>query len=481
VVITKCPIACLTIDILSDDVLLYIFNLYRPALKYFVGSWALNNFVPDMDTWQWRTLADVCQRWRHIIFAWPSQLDVRVECKSVTDIVKVMNAWPTLPIGIWSKLDDKVPDGDEIIAGLKHRDRLAAIKLSGLTKSQLERCTTLMQESFPILRTLALRCHAEIPPVLTDAFLGGSAPCLRRLHLVHVPFPSLPSLLSTASNLVDLHLEDIPSTGYISPDMMATCLSMLPKLNCVRIIFQSQRSFPSLRNRCPPPAARVVLPALIVFEFKGLSEYSEDLMARINAPHLNHLSLEYFYQPILDIPQVLHFIHHTKRLKRPNSAHIDFYENSLSFWVRSSRSAGCGRSSLVIQCTGVDKQISLLEQICTQCSPVLSDVEELDLLETSSLIFWPQLDEQIDARLLEALRVFDAVEEIIIDGDELLMEVAYALDTVTPERAAEVLPMLQTIFGRSKHGMPEVNDAMRQFLNARWETDHPVDMEWVNI
>jgi hypothetical protein len=160
VIITKCLIARLTIHILSDDVLLYIFNLYRPALKYCIGSWAFNNLVRD-ETWQWRTLADICQRWRHIIFAWPNQLDVRVECKSVTDIVKVINAWPTLPISIWSKLDDTDPDGNEIIAGLKHRDRLAAVELSGLTKSQLERCAALMQESFPILRTLSLHCHAE--------------------------------------------------------------------------------------------------------------------------------------------------------------------------------------------------------------------------------------------------------------------------------------------------------------------------------
>ena len=59
------------------------------------------------------------------------------------------------------------------------------------------------------------------------------------------------------------------------------------------------------------------------------------------------------------------------------------------------------------------------------------------------------------------------------------MDVAYALDTVTPERAAEVLPMLQTILGVSKYGMPEMIDAMSQFLNARWETDHPVEVEWV--
>ena len=110
-----------------------------------------------------------------------------------------MDVWPTLPITIWSKLDDdKISDGDEVIAGLKYHDRIAGIKLSGLTGPQLERCAVFMQESFPVLRTLSLQCHVEIPPVLTDAFLGGSAPSLRRLKLSHVSFPSLPSLLLTA-------------------------------------------------------------------------------------------------------------------------------------------------------------------------------------------------------------------------------------------------------------------------------------------
>jgi hypothetical protein len=216
-----------------------------------------------------------------------------------------------------------------------------------------------------------------------------------------------------------------------------------------------------------------------MFRFKGVSEYSEDLMARISAPLLNHLSLDFFYQPIFDIPQVPQFIHHTKQLKRPIHAEAQFYEDTFSFWVRPPEWVSCGVSSLLIQCTGLDKQISLFEQICTQCSPVLSDVEALDLI-VSSVNLWHRLDEQASARFLEGLHVFDALETLYIEGDELLWAVADALGTVTPERAAEVLPMLQTISGRSKRGIPEVIDTMSRFLDARWETDHPVEVEWVD-
>jgi hypothetical protein len=218
-----------------------------------------------------------------------------------------------------------------------------------------------------------------------------------------------------------------------------------------------------------------------MFRFKGVSEYSEDLMARISAPLLNHLSLDFFYQPIFDIPQVPQFIHHTKQLKRPIHAEAQFYEDTFSFWVRPPEWVSCGVSSLLIQCTGLDKQISLFEQICTQCSHVIS-VGVLELLfHSAGPWHYILVGQQSSARLLEALHLFDVVETLFIDGDELLITVANALGNVTPERAAEVLPMLHTIEGRNKWGIPAVIEAISPFLDARWETDHPVDMEWVNI
>jgi hypothetical protein len=475
---TKCRIGRLTNDVLSDDVLLYIFHLYQPASDYYILLWAYG--VKD-GTWPWRTLAHVCQRWRRIIFAWPNQLGVWVECKSGTDVAKVLDVWPTLPITIW--LDHKISDGDEIIAGLKYHDRIAGINLSGLTGPQLERCAVLMQKSFPILRTLSLQCHAEIPPVLTDAFLGGSAPRLRKLNLCHIPCLSLSGFLLTARDLVKLHLDHIPSTGYFSPDTMATCMSMLPKLKYVAIVFHSQKSFPNLTNICPPPAACAFLPALVRFEFKGVIQYSEDLMARINAPRLNRLSIEFFYQPIFDLPQLPQFIRYTERLNQPIHAEADFGEATFSLLLRSYESVGGGVSQaiLTIQCTGSDKQISLFEQICTQCSHVIS-VGVLELLfHSAGPWHYILVGQQSSARLLEALHLFDVVETLFIDGDELLITVANALGNVTPERAAEVLPMLHTIEGRNKWGIPAVIEAISPFLDARWETDHPVDMEWVNI
>ena len=218
---------------------MYSFSIHEHEI------WPPQNAVPK-DTWPWRALAHVCQRWRRIIFAWPNQLGVQVECMSGTGMAKVLNVWPTLPLSISLELDDKNLDGGDLISGLTHRDRLVGIKFWGLSKSQLERCAIMMQGSFPNLRTLVLTRRAGVPPVITDPFLGGSVPRLRQLRLCHVPFPTLPDLLLSASDLVDLHLDQIPSTGYISSDMMATCMSLLPRLQSVFIIFQSQELFPDL-------------------------------------------------------------------------------------------------------------------------------------------------------------------------------------------------------------------------------------------
>jgi len=216
--------------------------------------------------------------------------------------VKALDVWPALPITIDSLLNfEGMPnyeDGDSTISVLEHRDRIFGINLSGLTGLQLKTCVTLMQEPFPILRTLSLRCDADKPPVISDMFLGGSPPHLQKFKLWQVPFPTLPNFLLSTRGLVELDLQEIPSTGYISPDVMVTSLAMLTGLRSVSISFRSRSSFPkNPTSQCPPPPTRAILPALTAFMFGGVSEYLEDLMARIDAPLLDDLDLQFFYRP----------------------------------------------------------------------------------------------------------------------------------------------------------------------------------------
>jgi len=134
---------------------------------------------------------------------------------------------------------------DNVLAALGHGDRVSHIRLSNIRGSLLKRLAAVMQEPFPALTCLELTtCYK--PPVLPDSFLGGSSPRFSR-----VPFPALPKLLLSASDLVILSLTDIPHSGYIYPEAMVTGLSALTKPKHLHLSFRSPgpRSPPNEESR----------------------------------------------------------------------------------------------------------------------------------------------------------------------------------------------------------------------------------------
>jgi hypothetical protein len=148
-------------------------------------------------------------------------------------------------------------------------------------------------------------------PVLPQSFLGAicaKAPRLRYVDLEGIPFPAVWKLLSSAHNLVSLKLWDIPHSGYISPEEMATCLSAMTNLHTFHLGFSSPRSRPNRANRRLPPLKRVNLPALTLLTFKGISAYLEDFVSWINAPVLHDIDISFFNQLTFDIPQLPLFI-----------------------------------------------------------------------------------------------------------------------------------------------------------------------------
>ncbi|KAN0137535.1 hypothetical protein V8E53_004586 [Lactarius tabidus] len=110
-------------------------------------------------------------------------------------------------------------DEDNVIAALKHFDRVCGVRLA-LTSSQLGRITAVMKEPFPVLTHLWIRYASkggDGPALgrLPAEFLGKYAPCLREFVLDGIPYLALPKLLLSASDLIKLRLCDIPPAGYI--------------------------------------------------------------------------------------------------------------------------------------------------------------------------------------------------------------------------------------------------------------------------
>jgi len=466
----RCHVGHSAIDVLSDDVLICIFNLYRQDLEFHSYS--------DSESWsryQWRALAHVCQRWRHIIFAWPNHLDIRIKCGSRTAAAKALDVWPALPIGIRSMLKDDDPDGD-IIAALEHRERIAEVDLSGLLGPQLESCVALMQGNFPMLRILSLGCDAGTTTlVIPDTFLGGCAPRLRNVNLCYVPFPTLPKLLLSVSHLVELHLEELPTTGYISPEAMATCLAVSTRLQSVTISSPFWRSFPQIQtNQLPPSMSRAVLPSLTNFSFGGVSgEYLDDLMARIHLPRLNDLYLRFFPLPTFGVRKLPQIVHRIETFMPPFQAIVCFYVDSTNIYFFPP---GRGRLGLQFQCTESDNQLSWLTRTHPQLLPLLSQINDLEIR-----VFNHDAQDDQDCTLwLEFLRPFSALKTLCFWEQNSLKHIARVLGGLTDERAADVLPLLDTIvwFDNWDPVWDQVKSwllpLVQPFVDARQLLGHPV-------
>jgi hypothetical protein len=272
-----------TINTLPDDALLEVFHRYREDQLYFV-------------TWWWETLAHVCRRWRRIVFASPGHLHLLLACNGNTPTTTTPRIWPPFPIAItcfpWHA---KAKKGIEnVIVALKCHDRVSEITLDGIEGPVLERFAAVMQEPYPALTYIRLSSISSpelTTLVLPDTFLGGSAPHMRSFALLGIPFPAFPQLVLSANHLHSLRLWDIPDTGYISPENMATCLAALPYLEALSIGFLTYRS--GLVQKNPPPQTRVLLPSLTYFAFRGHGEYLEDLRAQVDIPSVNEVEILY--------------------------------------------------------------------------------------------------------------------------------------------------------------------------------------------
>ena len=308
---------------LPDNVLLEIFYFFKEE-----------NDRPYL-VWIWDLLVHVCRGWRQVIFGSPLRLDLRILCTPRTPAGKALSIWPTLPIVInirhnGGPYHGNLPSGseDNIVAALEHSDRVQQIWIhtSGLWS---EKIVTEMQGTFPLLTELLIWSESGNGPVLPAEFL---APRLQRIYLDGIPFPALPTLLLSTGDLVTLKLEDIPPSGYISPEAIVVGLAALPRLKDFTIRFQWDTPRP---DRIPPhPITRILLPALTQFALKGASEYIEDLVSRIDAPQLNKISTYYLNQ-LSDAPvtQLRMFVDRSvgPRLTQLRNAVLTFYDNLVSF------------------------------------------------------------------------------------------------------------------------------------------------------
>jgi F-box-like len=460
---------------IPDDVLLEIFDQVRVSRPNHI--WESN----------WTKLVHVCRRWRFVIFESPLRLKLEITCTPKTPVRKLLDLWPTFPLVVQTRFssEDKI---DNLIAALEHRDRVQHIHFEAyhLPSNFRERIATVMQEPFPELISLHLEPYCGVLP-LPNTFLNGSAPRLQHLELWEISFPSLPRLLLTTRDLTSLRLSNIPNSGYIPPETMATSLSVLLRLEYLTIEFQSPTPQPKRRNRPVPPQTRSVLPALTGLHFKGVSEYLEVLVARIDAPLLrfDRIRIIFFNQLVFDIPQTIRFFDHLDSFGTSSlTLRIDglsfgsfgavFFPSDMPPYENARvMDQSC---SWHIMCEPLDWQVFSMAQICSQILSFRSSVESL-VIE----YYWseePEID--IDPTVwFQLFQSFPSVQNLQI-STLLELSIAAALEGLIVEPATEVFPSLHSLsivvgLGRL-HPKPAeaVPRGIQSFVAARQHSGRPV-------
>jgi len=381
-----------------------------------------------------------------------------------------LGIWPAIPIIInygspWQSI--RPNDEDNVVAALEHPDRVCFLLLSA-TGSQWEKLAKVMQEPFPMLTRLYIYSNIGSSPVLPGGFLGGSAPCLQEVTLSGISYPTLPTLLLSASDLVVLRLHRIPPPGYISPEEMVASLAAFPRLKQFIIEFQSATSRPD--PICPPPVTRTVLPALTHFHFQGAGEYLEDLVGRIDGPRLIEITTIYFNQVVdSQIAQLPKFIDRSvgPKLNLLKHARVTFHRDRITFGMGhhyrpSLESLNCAPATTIIRCEGNNWQVPQIAQVLSHFSAILSNVVHLELDAV------PQFEGKDDVELQHLLRHFSTVQTLRVP-QELAGQVARALEDSIGEMVVEVLPSLDLIY---LAGQPA--SSIKKFVAVRRRSGRPV-------
>ena len=445
------------IDVLPDDVLLDIFDFYI--------NW-YSSYGTRRRSEAWRSLVHVCRRWRTIVFGSPRRLNLQLHCAPDTPAKDTLDIWPALPLIVRGHMG-LIRDTDNIISLLRQSNRVCQVCLVCLACWQVEEVFALMQVPFPELTKIWLSSHDEMLPVIPDSFLGGSAPRLQYFELDGIPFPGMPKLLLSATHLVYLRLSGIPLSGYISPELMVALLSVLSSLSTLYLQFQSPQSHPDWELRNLPPPKRSILPALEEFRFRGVTEYLDELVTRIDTPQLDYMHIAFFNQIDFDYPRLAQFIDRTPTLGARDKARVQFGAGNTS--VRVS-----GTLEIVISWEVPDRQVSPIVQVCNSSLPPLSMVEDLWIERLYGDQTF-QIDAVENTQWLQLLLQFTAVENLHL-SKELAPSIAAALKELVGGGITEVLPNLQNIFvvwPRHKLSEP-FRENIGQFVAARKLSDHPI-------
>jgi hypothetical protein len=352
---------------------------------------------------------------------------------------------------------------DNVIAALERRDRITYINFRLVSNDEMDILSASLQEPFPVLTDLYIvGTPYSKPPILSETFLGGSAPRLQSCTLECVTFPALCTLLTSASRLTHLSLFQVPKSEHISPEAMLSCLATLTNLESFMLEFQSSMSSISHTDMTSPhPPTSFALPALTSFRFEGDNTYLEDLVARIDAPILHELTISFSTEPPFAVPQLYEFIARSQLLRDARRATVELYHSYVSMTDES------GDEQFYLKSRFRAQKVSEMAQLCSDLSPLLSHVKFLEIISK----VWQ--DPRDPALWLKIFGSFVSVESLIV-SEFLVPVVADVLREATKKRIVEELPVLCNLVFKTPVLSRSIRDDIQVFLDVRRLSGRPV-------
>ena len=321
------------INRLPHELLLVIFDSYRQITD-----------ATDACLWKdnhgWFNLSHVCRKWRAVMFASSSRLQLGISVKpyNLGDIDLKMVLSDPLPIIINFMNTYRDISGSNLqrmrTALERHRGRVRGIAFRGESvqfDKYFERFSEVTESTFPMLESLDMNFRYCDAPKLVDTFLGGSDPSnshLRRLKLRGVSFASIYGVLSSSTSLTDLYLLTDFILSPSSERLLVACLQAMSCLRCLTLFLPPRRDPPKSSSQPPTPKDVVVLSKLTRFLYSGPSVSLNALTAGLSAPSLRHFNVQFpdaIWPPIVHLPRFIDEIgshYHTIHVTLLNG---DFY------------------------------------------------------------------------------------------------------------------------------------------------------------
>ena len=450
------------IHYLDNDSLLQVFSCYR---------------LEDEDNWYfqltWRKLVQVCRRWRYLIYNSCSYLDLCLLLTNDSPSIPAPSHLPLLPLIIYQSDRTRTmvrKDEDNIHLGLlQHHGRVRQVILQAPSLS-LSMWVEPMNKAFPRLKVLSLLSTTikETNLMLPETL---QAPDLCSLVLHGIGLPSGLTLLSSSTTLSTISLTHIGASCYFTPGQLITKLQSLPHLKELSIGFAIPIPLPSSEGTLlPAPIPPVTLPTLRKLTFQGVDIYLDNLVAQINSPLLERLSLTLFFDITFTLANLTEFIHRTEGL-RCLFSQVVFNKDGAS--IETGSEQGIGKLSLHVSCESLDWQIDSATQVCSTLGKILSTVKELTVdLNTDKMISgW---ENTLDSTMWhELLLPFISVKKLRI-GTSLTLELSQALGSAVGVLVQELLPKLQEV--EVQLVIDPVKNALSLFLGSRESVGRPVHL-----